>query len=426
MRVGMMRPAAKPASAVGGTAREIPALDGVRALAALSVVFFHSFQLLPPRKVVLGVDVTTQWNYAQTGVHLFFVLSGFLLFLPYARAMLQGRPLPSTRRFYARRAMRILPIYWVCLGVLVLVQLPRFVSVTGAENIVSHVFLVHDDFRAFNRAINGPFWTLALEAQFYLVLPIFAWCIAKVVGATRSALRLALAVCGLLVAALALRALDAFAQSQLGSLHGLAYGAVWWSTLLTQGIQGKFLEVFALGMLCAVCYLVLIEQRRVSSAVVRNVGLASICMAGVAYAWLPRLLQTDYFIVPQSDLLAAYGKPLDLFGPLLTGAGYAALMLAVLLLGGPLAAIFSWAPLRFIGVMSYSLYLWHLPFVAGWMPYMHTLSLPWRVATAFAVAYLSYLLLERPFLAGRRNLTERASARAATYAGTAKGNVPAR
>lgn len=398
-----------PASAASGTPREIPALDGVRAIAALSVVFFHSFQLWAPRKVILGVDITDQWNYAQTGVHLFFVLSGFLLFLPFARAMLAGRALPSTRRFYARRALRILPTYWVCLIVLVLVQLPKFLSLTGLGNVLAHVFLVHDNFPDFNRAIEGPFWTLALEAQFYLVLPLFALGISKVVGATRSARRLALAVVGLLAAVLGLRALDAYAQSWLPRLHGFAYVAVLVPTRITQGVQGKFLEVFALGMLCAVGYIAAIEQRRVPARLVRGMGLGALGVAALAYVVLPQVLAHHYFIVPQADILAARGDPLDLFGPLLTGAGYAGLMFAVLLLGGGLAAVFAWGPLRLIGLMSYSLYLWHLPFVHGWMPYMQPLPWPWRLVVAFVVAYCSYLLLERPFLASRKRLTERAA-----------------
>jgi peptidoglycan/LPS O-acetylase OafA/YrhL len=423
MQVGVRRSEARPTPAANGHGREIPALDGVRAFAALSVVFFHSFPLWAPSRVVFGVDITPQWNYAQTGVHLFFVLSGFLLFLPFARAMLQSRPLPSTRRFYARRARRILPTYWVCLIVLVLVQLPQFLSPTGVANILAHVVFLHDNFPEFNQSIEGPFWTLALEAQFYLALPLFAWGIAKIVASTRSAARLTLAVCGLLFAVLGLRALDAFAQSRLRFLHGFAYSAVFVPTRLTQGFQGKFLEVFALGMLCAVCYLVLVEERRISATVVRGVGLMLLAVAGLAYAWLPRLLTTRFFIAPSADVLAAQGNPLDFFGPLLTGAGYAALILAVLLLGGPLGEVFAWGPLRLIGVMSYSLYLWHLPIVQGWMPYTQSLELPWRVVTAFAFSYLSYLVLERPFLAGRWRLAKRASGRAASLAGGTAGKV---
>jgi peptidoglycan/LPS O-acetylase OafA/YrhL len=154
------------------------------------------------------------------------------------------------------------------------------------------------------------------------------------------------------------------------------------------------------------------------------VGLALLTLAALAFATLPLLLTRRYFIVPQADILAAQGNSLDFFGPLLTGAGYAALMLSVLLLGGPLAAVFAWGPMRFIGLMSYSLYLWHLPFVDGWMPFMGPRPLPWRIAVAFVVAYLSYRLLERPFLAGRKRLTERAAASGASPAGsTTEGKV---
>src|SRR5579884_4258341 len=84
---------------------EIRALDGLRATAALSVLALHflsfvNFQLTP-----LGSATAAFWQYLGTGVELFFVLSGFLLFLPYARAMLHSKPLPSVRGFYRRRAL---------------------------------------------------------------------------------------------------------------------------------------------------------------------------------------------------------------------------------------------------------------------------------------------------------------------------------
>lgn len=59
------------------------------------------------------------WVFGNTGVQLFFVLSGFLLFLPYARAMLFQERWPKTRTFYMRRALRILPGYYFSLLLLV-------------------------------------------------------------------------------------------------------------------------------------------------------------------------------------------------------------------------------------------------------------------------------------------------------------------
>src|SRR5215470_6644912 len=100
--------------------QEIRALDGLRAAAALSVLVYHAIRAITHQVSVFGLDFTFAWYYTQTGVHLFFVLSGFLLFMPYARALVLGRPLPSARQFYRRRALRILPAYYVCLAILVL------------------------------------------------------------------------------------------------------------------------------------------------------------------------------------------------------------------------------------------------------------------------------------------------------------------
>src|SRR5690242_20063157 len=99
--------------------QEIRALDGLRALAAFSIVGFHALLFLQFEYTPLSRAVNHGWYYLSTGVHLFFVLSGFLLFLPYVRALLDGERLPSARRFYQRRALRILPAYWVCLTIMV-------------------------------------------------------------------------------------------------------------------------------------------------------------------------------------------------------------------------------------------------------------------------------------------------------------------
>jgi peptidoglycan/LPS O-acetylase OafA/YrhL len=390
-----------------GAPHEIPALDGVRALAALSVVFYHAYQLWAPRKVLFGLDITIPWDYAQTGVHLFFVLSGFLLFLPFARAMLDGRALPSTRRFYQRRAWRILPTYWVCLVVLVLVQLPQFLSVAGVHNILAHLVFLHDDFQAFNRTIEGPFWTLALEVQFYLALPLFALGISKVVGASRSLARLTLGVLGLLTASLLVRGMDAFGFSHVSTLAGAPRMVVLFLIQSTFGTQGKFLEVFALGMLCAVWYIAVIEQRRLRSSAMY--GLALLAVGVSLFLWLAPLVNAYHIEAPSYDLVAQPGNWRAFFGPFLIGSGYAAVLLAVLLIGVARSLV-AMPPLRFVGLMSYSLYLWHLPFVHGWMPYMRTTPVGWRVLIAFAVAALSYLALERPFLGQRRRLTDLALA----------------
>ena len=103
--------------------REIAELDGLRALAILLVLWCHltAFGALrglnvgPPLLHLLG-------DFGFAGVFLFFILSGFLLFLPYARALLAGAAWPSARAFYRKRARRILPAYYLTLLVLLVLQ----------------------------------------------------------------------------------------------------------------------------------------------------------------------------------------------------------------------------------------------------------------------------------------------------------------
>jgi peptidoglycan/LPS O-acetylase OafA/YrhL len=370
-------------------------------MAALSVLFFHSFQLGAYPKYLFTWDITIPWSFAQTGVQLFFVLSGFLLFLPYARATLRGGPMPAPFRFYRRRALRILPVYWVCMVALALVQWPAFVSPMGAVNVAAHTLLLHDDFRPFNRSIEGPFWTLAIEVQFYALLPLFAGVVARVVGPSRSALRLLGGVLVVLLGALALRGLDALAQNVASQIDGAPAIALTVFVRATMGMQGKFLEVFALGMLCGVLHVAMTEHWRVAWPTRRWLGLGLLGGALAAAAVLAPPIVRARLEAPPYDLVSQPGNWLAFFSPLLVGMAYSCFVLAVLWIGGGIGALFASPPMRFLGVMSYSLYLWHLPIIQGIQGTdLLPIALPavGRVFVALVVGYLSYRLLERPFL----------------------------
>jgi peptidoglycan/LPS O-acetylase OafA/YrhL len=139
-------------------------LDGVRGLAALMVFFHHVCFISVPRghwsgPVRLLRAISAQGSY---GVDLFFVLSGFLI----TSLLLEARPRPAYYRdFYWKRALRILPLYLLCLlGVLLLVPGSRDFVILSAFFLANfaHVLHVHG---------TGPFWTLAIEEQFYLLWP---------------------------------------------------------------------------------------------------------------------------------------------------------------------------------------------------------------------------------------------------------------
>src|SRR5690242_8933581 len=101
--------------------RVLPALDTLRAIAAVGVLASHV-------GFWTGVGLTTTWGglfaRGEPWVAVFFVLSGFLLSRPYAESVARGARRPATGRFYWRRALRILPAYWL-LVVVCLTALPE-------------------------------------------------------------------------------------------------------------------------------------------------------------------------------------------------------------------------------------------------------------------------------------------------------------
>jgi peptidoglycan/LPS O-acetylase OafA/YrhL len=107
---------------------------------------------------------------------MFFALSGFLLFLPYGRALATGSSFPSTKRFYLQRARRILPMYSVILLALALSLLHDHIF--QLIPFLATVFMVHDMFASawWNVvwAHDLALWSLAVEWQFYLLLPLIA------------------------------------------------------------------------------------------------------------------------------------------------------------------------------------------------------------------------------------------------------------
>jgi peptidoglycan/LPS O-acetylase OafA/YrhL len=127
------------------------------------------------------------------GVSVFFVLSGYLLYQPFARALLRDRTAPATRRYLRHRLLRIVPAYWV-----VVVASFLFIPATGLGDAHHGVqrrggrpdlgpFADLARFATFTQvywrdSLAGPFpqaWTLAVEMAFYLLLPVLAWAIAR-------------------------------------------------------------------------------------------------------------------------------------------------------------------------------------------------------------------------------------------------------
>ena len=93
-------------------ATTFPCFDGLRAVAAISVVLHHVSY--PTGKMFKGYFAPF-FTHLDIGVAVFFLISGFLLYRPFVAAAFEGRPGPSVRRFFRRRLLRIFPAYWLAL-----------------------------------------------------------------------------------------------------------------------------------------------------------------------------------------------------------------------------------------------------------------------------------------------------------------------
>jgi peptidoglycan/LPS O-acetylase OafA/YrhL len=149
--------------------RHFPYFESLRAVAALMVLVYH---------VGLGSGITESESWGRVvhhfnaGVAVFFVISGFLLYRPFVASRLLGKPPPATVRYAKRRALRIVPGYWVALTALAL--FPGLPGVFTSDWWRFYGFMqVYNTATAFQGL--KPAWSLCVEVSFYVLLPIYAW-----------------------------------------------------------------------------------------------------------------------------------------------------------------------------------------------------------------------------------------------------------
>jgi peptidoglycan/LPS O-acetylase OafA/YrhL len=332
-------------------AGRVSELDALRGLAALAVVFFH---LLPG-----------PFYWAWLGVDFFFVLSGFLI----TRIILEGSTAPSfLRNFYARRILRIWPIYYLAIAV---AGLLAFLSKTPQPlGGLPYMLFFLQNVPAYWGGATPPFtlrmghtWTIAVEEQFYLIWPLIL---------PRVGRRLPWLV-GLLVAmAFCLRMVYPRVDLLLTRCDGLALGA-------------------------ALAWYWQVDRQRLFSPQARLARVALLLVIIVYAAWGTR----------------TYGKPfLDVVplwrAPTILAVSLAAaiVVIGVLLRAGTRAlAPLRLRPLVYLGQISYGLYLYHL--LVFWVADGLQLRYGWERSAVFntlvvlgciGAAAASWELIERPIL----------------------------
>jgi peptidoglycan/LPS O-acetylase OafA/YrhL len=371
--------------------RKFDALESWRGIACILVLVYHcGFNLRNPPFALFGF----------VGVHMFFVLSGYLLFRPYAAAMLAGRSLPDTRNFYLRRMIRIVPPYIISLLCFVLLREISGTKPPSAWNITAHAMLIFNYFPSLDFfSINGVYWSLAIEIQFYLMLPVVCLIAARAFQSRKTSSTAPVITCvlAMLIIGLVSRWTELrFLRHYYESFQDQNQDHVLFRSLFS------YLDLFAFGMAAALWQLS--DSRIFSPGFLQNryfrIMLILLGIAGFFAA-------NDWVTIAggwQSPPTVHFGV---LFDPLLCGS-LALLLLCIVTAknGGP--AWLQLKPLRYIGEISYSLYLYHagVEFFIFKFHLFHTWS--WNYMTAanaavcllpsLAVAAVMYYLVEKPSL----------------------------
>lgn len=364
--------------------RRLDYIDALRGAACVWVLLHHTFS---PLSAPAGV-----WHYPAEalvfvsrigwlGVSLFLVLSGFCLFYPLAARHDLGEIRLNLATFVRRRARRILPPYYAALILLAALEMvvnrhysghwDRHSALHGRGDVLLHVLMLHNLRPDTITSVSPAFWSLALECQLYVVFPLLVW------AAARFGLKSILA--GTFLVALVWQTL---------CFQHLGFSLIWPPKFAVyyHALPGRCFE-FAAGMVAA-------------SFVARpRPGQARIALALILVPVLPAL----YFVSEVSR-----------FGPLcdqVWGVVFASTL--VYLCGIPNTLFERNLVLRclvWLGAISYSVYLIHLPFI--WFISPQVMHLPsslsgdytagvLRLPILVCLGYLFHLAFERPFMPGR-------------------------
>lgn len=376
-----MSEAAEAREGLRQPASYLPELESLRGWAILLVVGFHYFGILGLAERVDNPLWVTLLGGGNSGVTLFFVLSGFLLSRPFLQGLRDGQQV-SIRRFYTARFFRIVPLYYAAV-------LLAWLMTQKAAALKALLF-IPIGFQAFPFSV--PWWSLCTEIQFYLLLPWVMWLLRYRTG--RWLIAGAVAVWGV-------------AHVSLFHSPGWLSPTNFWENSLF-GRAGAFL----VGAACAGFSLGRGYEWLRGRALV-CVMLLVCCLLGLGRLWLWFSLSGERNAL---QALPMYHN--------IESALWGAAMLALLALSWRIKVLLANPLLDHFGRISYSLYLIHVP-VQFYCLYplkaagmtldanagAYLLRVGFSLALSWALACMSYRLVELPCLRLKSHL--------ATYSGRA-------
>jgi peptidoglycan/LPS O-acetylase OafA/YrhL len=330
------------------------ALDGLRGIAILGVIFRHAF----PYSVTGGGQ----------GVELFFVLSGFLITTLLLEEQVAAGVV-SLRAFYRRRAWRLLPALGLLLTVFLVVEVVRGRGGEGLTAVAANGFYTANIRAAWfpslgSDTVLGPLWSLSQEEQFYVLWPAVLIFLSVRLSERRMMALLLLAVTASVVEAFVLTLRDG-----------------WW----THRTFGP--DTHSGGLLVGALLAFVLRRPAVTGA------------------WRFRPILNWLGLLPLV-VIYSFTFPFGAAAPFVYAIAACLVTIAVCQQNGPVGRLISTPPLVWVGRISYSLYLWHIFFL--WSFHWHHRGI--ALAVAVAAAYVSTCWFEEPLRRRYRIRRERLSA----------------
>ncbi|OFI37291.1 hypothetical protein BIU82_09410 [Arthrobacter sp. SW1] len=407
------------ASKAAAAGNRLPGLEGTRGLLAAMVVLVHTTLLLTP-----GVLEATKLGYLGNLIVFFHVMSAFFIYMPYLSAIVEERKFPGTGEYAINRALRVFPAYLTAFLVsnfifqAVYVQNAYDASATRSDQgsgmitdpvqLLLQLTLLHNYFPTGLQTGLNPSWTLTMEIAFYAILPLLSlgcYALRKRTRINRWLLAL-LPAFFLLALGVAGRTFAVMTTPDSDNPLHHEWGASWHAVLARSFLL--WCDNFAFGLAAAVLFLAVKRGKLASTPRMRALMLLLVVL-GVGATGAAILLQSHYVAT------------------VLSVASGAALLLIVLPTPGSgavpwIARALDVKPLKYLGDISLSIYLWHYPvllLVTRWKligpdSYLGAL---WNFGLVLGItivlSVLSYHFVELPAMKLRpRNKKARAAAAA--------------
>jgi len=404
-----------------------PLFDGLRAVAASLVFIFHAWVFLGVHDVTsiaaavdsIGVTAvrnisTVATHLGEVGVALFYLLSAFLLFRPYAKeAWADGRPV-NTKGYAIRRLSRIIPAYWLVITIIGITDPGTDVfSWNGFINqyLFLGIYRPEGLFKSSNAYVAA--WTVQVEMSFYIFLPIWAslmvWLRKRSARPLRAELLALTALAGIGV----IWKLVAVTHVKNTWVLG---GDAWFGSSFA--VLPASIDVFAVGMALGLASLM--PKAKASELLGKVASKGMLCWLGAVSLYLLLCWLGDqrgpFEGTPRTNaMFTSFLKIPIAFLIMLPAVYYTQGR-------GLVFRVLSWRPVVWIGTVSYGLYLWqvwvirHLagPWFGGGSGPLEGLKLQWfgpellaAYATTLVVAALSWYLLEKRALAAGHAASKR-------------------